>query len=223
MGMPQPTSERRGAGRPPRISRPEILAAARAVIDAEGVAKLTMRRLAREVGSTPMALYHHVRDKEELLLLLLAEYAAGMPRPALPDDPRERILAVATGMRDGLAGCPWIVEVLAADDLLASEALWYGDRIVDAFMAGGLATEAAVHAYRAIWYYTAGEIIVRASAGRRAEAGRPTYRETVFADVDAAEYPRLAEIGADWIPLTAQDAYADGLSALVDGLLARAA
>lgn len=30
----------------------------------EGAGRLTMRRLAGEVGSTPMALYHHVRDAE---------------------------------------------------------------------------------------------------------------------------------------------------------------
>ncbi|MYU47865.1 TetR family transcriptional regulator, partial [Streptomyces sp. SID7803] len=58
------------------MSREEIIGTARRIVSQEGVNRLTMRRLAAEVGSTPMALYHHVRDKEELLVLLLDDYAS---------------------------------------------------------------------------------------------------------------------------------------------------
>ncbi|MCK2217835.1 TetR/AcrR family transcriptional regulator [Actinomadura sp. ATCC 31491] len=209
-------------GRPPRISRADIVAAAHRVIAADGVEGLTMRRLAREVGSTPMALYHHVRDKEELLLLLLDDYAASRPRPAeeeLPAEPRERVVAVATAMRETLSGCPWVVDVLRADDLLSVGGLWYPEKIVDAALAAGLPLEQAVSAYRIIWHYTAGEIAGRAAAARRRAQGGSTYRERVFAGLDAAEFPRLAEVGRRWEELTAQDTYDRGLRALVTGLL----
>ncbi|MET8988269.1 TetR/AcrR family transcriptional regulator [Nonomuraea wenchangensis] len=209
-------------GRPPKISRADIVTAAHRVIEEDGVASLTMRRLAREVGSTAMALYHHVRDKEELLLLLLDDYAAGHARPAeeeLPGEPRERVVAVATAMREALAGCPWIVDVLRADDLLSVGGLWYPEKIIDAALAAGLAMEDAVSAYRIIWHYTAGEIGARAAAaGRRAEGGS-TYRERVFAELDADAFPRLAEVGPRWAEVTARDTYDRGLRALVAGLL----
>lgn len=212
--------ERRGGGRPPRISRAEIIETARRIVDEEGVGRLTMRRLAKEVGSTPMALYHHVRDKEELLLLLLEDYTARtLRRPELPGDPRERVVVLAAAIRETLTGCPWIVEVLIADDLMAQEALWFNERIVDALMECGLTIERAVHGYRAVWYYTVGEMIVRAaSARRRAGDDRPTYRDRVFADLDPAELPRLASLSGRWAELTARDTYLDGLRALVDGL-----
>lgn len=215
--MPRQSAQR---GRPPRISRAEILDAARRIVDEEGVGKLTMRRLAGEVGSTPMALYHHVRDKEELLLLLLDDYAARtLRRPAVPADPRERVVAMAAAIREALAACPWIVEVLTADDLMATSALWFVDQILAGLGELGLSPERAVHGYRAIWYYTAGEIIVRsAAARRRAGDDRPTYRERVFAELDGAELPRLAEVAGRWGPLTERDTYLDGLRALVDGL-----
>ncbi|WP_301176701.1 TetR/AcrR family transcriptional regulator [Actinomadura geliboluensis] len=215
--MPRQSAQR---GRPPRISRAEILDAARRIVDEEGVGKLTMRRLAGEVGSTPMALYHHVRDKEELLLLLLDDYAARtLRRPAVPADPRERVVAMAAAIREALAACPWIVEVLTADDLMATSALWFVDQILAGLAELGLSPERAVHGYRAIWYYTAGEIIVRsAAARRRAGDDRPTYRERVFAELDGAELPRLAEVAGRWGPLTERDTYLDGLRALVDGL-----
>ncbi|GAA2215767.1 TetR/AcrR family transcriptional regulator C-terminal domain-containing protein [Nonomuraea monospora] len=206
-------------GRPPKISRAEIVTAANRVIEEDGVAALTMRRLAKEVGSTAMALYHHVRDKDELLLLLLDAYAATAPRPELPEEPRERLVAAAVAMHDALSGRPWAVDVLRADDLLSVGALWYPERIVDAAVRAGLTTEEAVDAYRIIWHYTAGEISAAAAARARREEGGTTYRERVFADLDAAEFPRLSEVGARWGELTAHDTYVKGVRALVRGLL----
>jgi hypothetical protein len=79
-----------------------------------------------------------------------------------------------------------------------------------------------VHAYRAIWYYTVGEILVRASAARRrAEGARPTYRDRAFTELDPAAHPRLSALAGEWAPLTAADTYTAGLRALLDGLLAR--
>ncbi|HET9382643.1 MAG TPA: TetR/AcrR family transcriptional regulator [Streptomyces sp.] len=219
--MPQPSAPRRTPGRPARISREEVVAAARRIVDAEGVGRLTMRRLASEVGSTPMALYHHVRNKEELLVLLLDDYAARtLHRPEPSAEPRERVVASAAAIHEALAACPWIVEVLTADDLLSTSALWFVEQIVDGLVACGLIPERAVHGYRAIWYYTAGEIVVRATAARRREDdGRPTYRERVFAGIDPDALPRLSRLAGRWAPLTAEDTYLHGLRALVDGLL----
>ena len=45
----------------------EIYACALRVLEAEGAPAVTMRRIAREVGVTPMALYHHYRNRENLL------------------------------------------------------------------------------------------------------------------------------------------------------------
>jgi AcrR family transcriptional regulator len=199
-----------------------VVAAARRIVDGEGVDRLTMRRLATEIGSTPMALYHHVRDKEELLVLLLDDYATrALRRPELPARPRERIVVAAAAIHEALAACPWIAEVLTADDLMSASALWFVEQIVDGLVECGLTPERAVHGYRAIWYYTAGEIVVRATAARRrADDDRPTYREQVFARLDPDELPRLAQVADRWAPLTAEDTYLDGLRALVDGLLA---
>lgn len=183
--------------------------------------RLTMRRLATEIGSTPMALYHHVRNKEELLVLLLDDYTERtLRRPELPAEPRERIVVAASTIHEALAACPWIVEVLTADDLMSTAALWFVEQIVDGLVVCGLSPERAVHGYRAIWYYTAGEIVVRTSAARRrTDDDRPTYREQVFAALDPGELPRLAKVADRWAPLTAEDTYRDGLRALVDGLL----
>ncbi|HKA96044.1 MAG TPA: TetR family transcriptional regulator [Streptosporangiaceae bacterium] len=50
-----------------RLSKAAVVDRALALSDAEGLDALTVRRLATELGVTPMALYWHFRSKEELL------------------------------------------------------------------------------------------------------------------------------------------------------------
>ncbi|MGH8877492.1 MAG: TetR/AcrR family transcriptional regulator [Stackebrandtia sp.] len=209
----------RPVGRPPRISRQEIVDAAKHIVDREGVEKLTMRRLARDIGSAPMALYYHVRDKRQLLLALLDDIADEIPRPELPAEPAARIIAAAVTIRDGLLRFPWAVEVLADGDLLSTEALWYPEVIIDAAMRSGLDEDQAVHAYRSIWFYTVGEITVHTAALRRSREEASTHEEKVFADLDAERTPRLAALGDRWFTLMPTDTFRPGLQALVTGLL----
>jgi AcrR family transcriptional regulator len=58
-----------------------VVAAARSIVERDGIETLTMREVARELGSSPMATYRHVRDKDELLVLLLDQLAGELPRP----------------------------------------------------------------------------------------------------------------------------------------------
>jgi AcrR family transcriptional regulator len=208
-------------GRPPVTSRAQIMTAARGLIDRDGWEKLTIRRLAAELGVGATTLYHHVRDKEDLLIQLLNTYAEQIERPELPRDPRERIIATATVMHDSLATWPQVVEVLSADDLLGESALWMVESIVGAAVEYGCDAEQAVDLYRGIWYYTVGEILVRANAARRrANDKRTPHRDIVFKTLDESRLPHLAAIADRWPTLVARDTYAQGLRALVDGLLA---
>jgi AcrR family transcriptional regulator len=206
-------------GRPPTTSRAQILEAARQIMDREGSDKLTIRRLAAEIGVGATTLYHHVRDKDDLLVQLLDHYAGRLRRPELPDDPRDRILVAATTMHDGLAAWPEAAELLTADDLLGESALWMVDTIVGGAVDCGCTPEQAVALYRNVWYFTVGEILVRAHAGRRAADDRPRHRDVVFRSLDPSRFPRLAPVADRWPALAARDTYAEGLRALVDGLL----
>lgn len=50
-----------------RLSRETVAEGALALLDAEGLDALTIRKLAESLGVTPMALYWHFKNKEELL------------------------------------------------------------------------------------------------------------------------------------------------------------
>ena len=207
-------------------SRPEILAAARRLIDRDGWEKLTVRRLAAELGIGTTTLYHHVRDKEDLLLLLLNEFAGGIPQPPLPADPRDRIVAAAAALHESLAAWPWAAEILTADGfvgLLGEPALWTVEAVVGGAVDAGCTHEQGVEVFRSLWYYTVGEILVRAHSARARQGG--AHRAPAggfFGQVDPSRLPHLAAVGDRWPTIAARDTYPWGLRAFVDGLITHA-
>lgn len=215
-------------GRPPRTSRARILEAARRLIDRDGWEKLTVRRLAAELGIGTTTLYHHVRDREDLLIELLNEHAAQTLRPELPDEARERIIAAAAAIHDSLTAWPWAAEILTADGFLGrlgAPALEMVEAVLSGAVEHGCTHEQAVGVFRSVWYYTVGEILVRARTERRRGSGArpPADHAAFFEGIDASRLPRLASVADQWPVLAARDTYLEGLRAFVDGLLAQAA
>ncbi|MFZ0387107.1 MAG: TetR/AcrR family transcriptional regulator C-terminal domain-containing protein [Solirubrobacteraceae bacterium] len=211
----------RRAGRPPRLSRDAIVDAAQTIVAAGGIGALTMRRVATALEASPMAIYRHVADKDELLVLLLDRLAAEVPRPALPLEPRERVLAACRLMRDGIAQYPWIVDVLAGGDLIAPSILWVIEEIVAGLHACGLSHARSADGYRAIWQYTVGSLIVQRGIDEIAQLERPPYVVQVLTTVDPERLPTLAALAPHWAGAREQDSYELGLEPLVDGLLGR--
>ncbi len=209
-------------GRPARTSRDEILRAARIVIDRDGWQKLTIRALGKELGVGAATIYHHVRDREDLLIQLLVEHAGRSIDVSLPEEPEARILAAAVAIRDTLAALPWATEVLATDGFLArlgGRAVQMVEAIVATAIAAGASQEDAVALFRNIWYLTVGEIQVRARTDSRPEARDA--RASRFADLDAEATPALASIGEQWVAWAAHDTYADGVASIIAGTLRR--
>jgi AcrR family transcriptional regulator len=99
--VPQPPW-RAAAKRPPArtpLSQEAIVDAALRVLDREGVDRLSMRRVAAELGTAAGALYWHVANKEELLLLLVDKVTTDIRLPQ-PDPSRwqEQVREVAHEM-----------------------------------------------------------------------------------------------------------------------------
>ncbi len=76
-----------------------MVAAAVALLDADGVEGLSMRRLAERLGVTAAALYWHVRDKQELIDLVAEAIVAGIDLPAPGTPWRDALLGMARSSR----------------------------------------------------------------------------------------------------------------------------
>ncbi|MFV0523723.1 MAG: TetR family transcriptional regulator [Acidimicrobiales bacterium] len=96
-----------------RITRNDVVAAARSLLEAGGLHALAMRRIADDLGVQQSALYWHFENKQALLAAVADEILAGVaPSPDPAWD--RRILGLALGLRDQLLRYPDGAELVAS-------------------------------------------------------------------------------------------------------------
>lgn len=122
------TAPARRAGRPRSgespLSRERILAAALARVDAHGLAALTMRGLAADLGVDPMSLYHHVPGKAALVTGLVETVFARLPDGPPPTEPwAERARSWARAYRALALRHPGLVLQIVSDPAAVSTAM----------------------------------------------------------------------------------------------------
>ncbi|MFF3853717.1 TetR/AcrR family transcriptional regulator [Micromonospora sp. NPDC002575] len=74
--MPRRADDRSATRAPARLTREAIVAAAIDLADRDGLAGLSMRRLAQHLGVDAMSIYYHLRDKDTLLAAMVDAVAA---------------------------------------------------------------------------------------------------------------------------------------------------
>ena len=144
----QRAPERPARRRRDPISRDAIVTAAIQLLDREGLAALSMRKLADELGAGAASLYWHVGSKDGLLDLVMDEVIGEgkIPDPE-PDRWQEQIKQVARDQRAGILRHPWIVRVSIGRIPMGPNALRYSERILAILRAGGLPPRLAVQGY----------------------------------------------------------------------------
>jgi len=207
----------RPRGRPAALDREAVLDAALGLLDAEGVEALTMRRLASRLGVSAMAPYRYVGSKDELLMVLVDRLAARLVYPPRPPDPKGAMLVLWSTIYDSLAEHPWVPEVLARRRMMAPSVLGAVEEIHAALRGAGLPIEEAVRAYRLMWNFTLGSLLVRAGANSNA----PSQQRELRGAPDPERYPLLAAAAATWAADHGRDTYREDLAELIDALLAK--
>lgn len=200
-------SDRRGKGRPPSLTEDQIVDAALAVIRADGLDALSMRRLSRELGRSQMAAYSHVSDKQELLDLVARRTLADVRIPTAEDgswDMRLRLLIKRTDTE--LRRHPGIASLLLQRMLYSDWGLV--EAVMSILVEAGLETKQVVLGYAMIHTYLFGRYQVALDDVPHESVGGPS---TV-----AQIVPYLDELrGADYFNF--------GIETLIDGLRVRAA
>lgn len=107
-GRAEPSTRGPRAG----LTTDAIVAAAIELADAEGLAAVSMGRVANRLGYTPMSLYRYVPSKEALLALV-QDAALGDPPATLASlgDWREDLAAWARGVSAGWLAHPWVLDI----------------------------------------------------------------------------------------------------------------
>ncbi len=111
---PVPPPARRRTASDPMLAAERIVAAAITIADAEGLAGLSMRRVAAEIGVATMSLYRHVADKDDLLLQMMDAAFCECLFPAHPPDGwRDRLEFAARALWDLFRRHPWLAPALS--------------------------------------------------------------------------------------------------------------
>ncbi|WP_443751110.1 TetR/AcrR family transcriptional regulator C-terminal domain-containing protein [Asticcacaulis solisilvae] len=95
-----------------RLDRGRIVDAAIAIADAEGIAAVTIRRVAEALKAGAMSLYRHVDGKDALLDALADRIAADIPLPESGSGWREGLHARAVATRRICLRHPWAARLL---------------------------------------------------------------------------------------------------------------
>lgn len=208
---------RRGPGG--KLTREAIVSVARSLIEEEGPDALSMRRLASVVNSSPMALYHHVEGRADLLAAIFAQICAEAPRPELPEDPVERMESLAMLGQRMLHEHPWTLEILSSELALRRENLWYIEEFLAAAAAAGCTDSQSAGLYLTIWKLIIGNAVLRKN--RETGLAGPGNASAALEIAEAEGMPRSRKAIAEWHELgEAADLRAE-IAAVLSALVGR--
>lgn len=211
-----PSRRRRGPG--PALDRDRVVGAALGLVDREGVAALSLRRLAAELGVTPMAVYWHVRDKAELLDLIGERLFEMVEVPPAAGGWRAQLRAIHRAMLVPLLEHPDAVGLMVGRARFGPAGIALFERILSVLLGAGLAPEAALAAYQSLYLFQLGF----AATAHRSPAFRAVQAEgaAYLRSLDPAQFPAIATVSPSIGPGSLEEQYAAGLEVVLAGIAA---
>ena len=209
-----------------RLSRDTVVTAALALADNEGLETLTIRRLATDLGVTPMALYWHFKDKERLLdglsELVLGEMRLPAEEPGQPwTDALRGVLGELLAV---LRAHPAVTDVVRSRILACEPGLELTERVLGILRSAGFTVEqssqVAVQALiTLVGLVTAEPGVARAEESEDDHEQRLRTKKAQLLTLSPKRYPHVVEAAE---PLTAcgssEEYFTVGLDAVIHGM-----
>jgi AcrR family transcriptional regulator len=132
-----------------RLDPEKVVDSALAIADDEGTAAVTFRRLAAQHDVTPMALYRHFKDKDDLLAALGDHLLADVVLPE-PTDERwdQQLQKVLTAFVTALRGHPRLADLTLSRILVSEPGLVMAERTLQLLVEGGFSVDDAAEVGR---------------------------------------------------------------------------
>lgn len=214
---------------PAATDRDRVVRTAITIADAEGLQGLSMRRLAGALGIPTMSLYRHVRDKEELILLMMDDVMGAHPPPTLDptvDDWRACVEALARVQWAMYRRHTWLAQAISfTRPLLAPNAMAHTEWVMQALDRFGLdpnlqfrmAVMVANHV-RGTAVNLAEEAQAEQDTGMTDEQWMQTQQERFAAVLATGRLPMMARFAAGGHEYSLDLLLDLGLEAILDGL-----
>jgi AcrR family transcriptional regulator len=212
---------RKRRGTRPQLDRDQVVAAALAIIDAEGVDALSLRRLADDLRVTPMSLYWHVRDKAQLLELVGHAVLAEIEVPPSVGDWRDQIRDIHRNMLAGFLRHPNTGEILVGRARYGPGGLVLFERILAILLGAGFSPQAAFDAYQALYLFTLGAM---ATSGRTPEFRAAQQQGLLYMrSLPVERFPSIRSVVTVIGRRSLEEQFEIGLDVQIEGIAARLA
>ena len=185
-----PRSPSPGGARPP-LTREAVVSAAVAMADAEGLGRLSMRRLGETLGVEAMSLYHHLPNKTALLDAMVDRVFAEMDPPS-GDDWRAGLRARAVSQRAVLRRHRWALSVIESRATPGYETIRHHEATLGFLRRTGFAVRATGHAYALLDAFVMGFVLQEQQLPFDDDSA-PDVAAGILDQHAAVELPHLAE------------------------------
>ncbi len=208
-------------GRVP-LSRDRILDGAIALADAEGVEKLTMRRLAADLGVEAMTIYYHVPNKDAILDALVERVIGEIELPEPGAEWRSALRSLALSAYEVLGRHRWATRLMLGPGRAPGPMrMRYMDTILAVLTDAGFEPTVADHAYHALEGHVMGFTLWEAGMNLGTREEVQALGRAFLAQLEVATYPSVAaHIEHHLEPRRPGDegSFAFALDLLLDGL-----
>lgn len=140
------------------LTRERIVETALRIVDEEGLAALSMRRLGTALGTDATAVYYHVPNKSVLhdLLVDAVMREVDLAVAEAAEDPIERALMVAGSWAETLLSHPRVLPLFASRSLTSPDSLDLAECLLGIFLDAGLDHPRGLAAVNAVAFYVLG-------------------------------------------------------------------
>ncbi|KOV60621.1 hypothetical protein ADK64_30270 [Streptomyces sp. MMG1121] len=185
------------------------------IVDAEGLAALTMRRVAEEMGVRHTSLYRHVASRDELLVELVDQVLGEVVPAVTGRGWRADLEHVAWEFRRVLLAHPAIVPLLTMGQLLGPNALRGREIGLGLLIRAGWEPSRAVRIYLTVAHFVIGAALLGTGGAARGVVERNAMRD-LFAGLP--QYPLVRELAEPLNLPDGDEEFTFGLSALLNGM-----
>ncbi|MFN0246187.1 MAG: TetR/AcrR family transcriptional regulator [Kofleriaceae bacterium] len=203
------------------VSRERALRVAVDVADAGGLAELTMRRIADELGVEAMSLYHHVPNKDAILDGMVDFVFTEIELPARDVDWKTAMRRRAASMRAVLLRHRWASSLMESRTNAGMATLAHHDAVLGCLRGAGFSIALTAHAYAVLDSYIYGFVHTEIQLPFQTTEETHAVAKDMLAKFPADGFPHLAELAREHIfkpDYMFANEFDYGLELILDGL-----
>ncbi|HET6549546.1 MAG TPA: TetR/AcrR family transcriptional regulator [Solirubrobacter sp.] len=204
-----------------QLSRPLVLETAVAFADRHGLEALSMRKLGEELGTSAMALYYYVPNKEQLLDGMIDIVFGEIEPPSTGVDWKTAMRGRARSTREALRRHPWAIGEMEGRTNHGPANLRLHNDVLGCLRAAGFSLETTVHAYSVQDAYIYGFALQERDMASETADDFAAEAQRQMQDYELADYPHLVEVVGGHVAKAGYDYETEflfGLDLILDGL-----